>query len=99
MSAKELQRGERRSRVEAGELPRVEAAELLGLCYRQTQRRGGRYRPGGAPALPPGQAGRRGNRAKPRGRRAVGAPGKPELHRLSLRSHSAGWEHTPKGHF
>lgn len=66
MSQKELRRVEILSRVEAGGLKLVEAAELLGVCYRQAKRLWSRYRRGGAEALQHGNAGRASNRAKPR---------------------------------
>jgi transposase len=66
MSQKELRRVEILSRVEAGGLKLVDAAEMLRLCYRQTKRLWRRYREGGAAALRHGNAGRRSNRAKPR---------------------------------
>ena len=66
MSEKELGRVEILSRVAAGGLKLVEAAELLGLCYRQTKRLWRRYRRGGGQALQHGNAGRPSNRAKPR---------------------------------
>ena len=65
MSEKELRKAEALSRVKAGELKVVAAAELLGLSYRQTKRLWGRYRQGGAKRLQHGNAGRRSNRAKP----------------------------------
>jgi len=66
MSEKELGRVEILSRVAAGEWKVVDAAELMGLCYRQTKRLWGRYRQGGAQALQHGNTGRPSNRAKPR---------------------------------
>lgn len=66
MSQKELRRVEIFSRVKAGELRLGEAAELLGVSYRQGKRLWRRYREGGAGALQHGNAGRRSNRAKPR---------------------------------
>jgi len=66
MSQKELGRVAILSRVAAGELKLVEAAELLGVSYRQTKRLWRRYRRGGAQALQHGNAGRPSNRAKPR---------------------------------
>lgn len=66
MSEQELGRAEVLGRVKAGELGVEEAAELLGLSYRQGKRLWRRYREGGARALQHGNAGRRSNRAKPR---------------------------------
>ena len=66
MSQRELERVEILSRVRAGEWKLVDAAKLLGLCYRQTKRLWGRYGRGGAQALQHGNAGRPSNRAKPR---------------------------------
>jgi len=66
MSEQELRRVEVLSRVPAGEWKLVDAAKLLGLCYRQTKRLWGRYGRGGAQALQHGNAGRPSNRAKPR---------------------------------
>jgi len=66
MGRKELGRVEILSRVAAGGLKLVEAAELLGVSYRQTKRLWRRYRQGGARALQHGNAGRPSNRAKPR---------------------------------
>ena len=66
MSRKELARVEVLARVAAGEMQLVDAAELLGVCYRQAKRLWRRYRQGGAAALQHGNAGRPSNRAKPR---------------------------------
>ena len=77
MSEEELRRGEVLSRVKRGELSRVkrgelklvEAAERLGVSYRQAKRLSKRYREGGTAGLKHGNAGRRSNRAKPEGMR------------------------------
>src|SRR5207249_7096671 len=50
-------------RVKAGSLRLQEAAELLGLSYRQAKRIWARYRAGGAKALQHGNCGRVSNRA------------------------------------
>src|SRR5438067_2139183 len=52
-------------RVKAGSLRLQEAAELLGLSYRQARRVWARYRGGGAKALQHGNCGRISNRAHP----------------------------------
>src|SRR5438876_403753 len=52
-------------RVKAGSLRLQEAAELLGLSYRQAKRVWARYRGGGAKALQHGNCGRVSNRAHP----------------------------------
>src|SRR2546425_7494207 len=52
-------------RVKAGSLRVQEAAELLGLSYRQAKRVWARYRGGGAKALQHGNCGRVSNRAHP----------------------------------
>src|SRR5437879_1980787 len=52
-------------RVKAGSLRLKEAAELLGLSYRQAKRVWARYRGGGAKALQHGNCGRISNRAHP----------------------------------
>ena len=66
MSAKELRRVEVLSRAKAGELKVVDAAELMGVSYRQGKRLWRRYREEGAEGLQHRSAGRAGNRAKPR---------------------------------
>lgn len=63
LSTRELGRVEVMGRVKAGSLRLVEAAELLGLSYRQAKRVWARYRGGGAKALQHGNCGRRSNRA------------------------------------
>lgn len=65
LSGKELGRVEVMGRVKAHSLRLVEAAELLGLSYRQTKRIWARYRAGGAKALQHGNCGRVSNRAYP----------------------------------
>ena len=64
MSERELRRAEVLSRVKAGELKLWEAAELMGVGYRQGRRLWKRYRRRGAEGLQHGSAGRRSNRAK-----------------------------------
>ncbi|HEY6346013.1 MAG TPA: ISNCY family transposase, partial [Bryobacteraceae bacterium] len=51
--------------IEDGEITQQEAAEKLGISYRQTKRLVARYRERGAGGLAHGDAGRRSNRAKP----------------------------------
>jgi len=63
LSKKELSRVEVMGRVKAGSLRLVEAAELMGLSYRQSKRIWARYRAGGAKALQHGNCGRVSNRA------------------------------------
>ena len=63
LSRKELSRVEVMGRVKAGSLHLLEAAELLGLSYRQSKRIWARYRGGGAKALQHGNCGRVSNRA------------------------------------
>ena len=65
MSSPELRRVEVLARVKSKQLKLKDAAELLGVCYRQAKRLWKRYRSGGAKALKHGNAGRRSNRAKP----------------------------------
>ena len=62
LSVKELNRVEVLGRVKAGSLPVVEAAELMGLSYRQAKRVWVRYRGGGAKALRHRGCGRESNR-------------------------------------
>src|SRR5947208_15983547 len=50
-------------RVKARSLRLIEAAEMLGLSYRQSKRIWARYRAGGAKALQHGNCGRVSNRA------------------------------------
>jgi transposase len=63
LSKKELSRVEGMGRVKAGSLRWMEAAELMGLSYRQSQRIWARYGAGGAKALQHGNCGRVSNRA------------------------------------
>jgi transposase len=65
MSAKELSRVEVLSRVKEGDLKLVDAANLMGVSYRQGKRLWKRYREEGAAGLQHRSAGRRSNRAKP----------------------------------
>ena len=71
MSAKELRRGEVLSRVKRGELKLVEAAELLGVSYRQAKRLKKRYGEGGIKAMVHGNVGRASNRADDKRREQV----------------------------
>jgi transposase len=64
MSSPELRRVEVLARVKSKQLKLKEAAELMGVCYRQAKRLWKRYRRGGAKALKHGHAGRKSNRAK-----------------------------------
>ncbi len=64
MSRRELGRVEVLSRVKAGELKVVDAAELMAVSYRQGKRLWARYRQEGAAGLQHRSAGRRSNRAK-----------------------------------
>ena len=63
LSRKELGRVEVMGRVKAGSLRLIEAAELLGLSYRQSKRMWARYREVGAKGLQHGNCGRVSNRA------------------------------------
>ena len=63
LSRKELSRVEAMGRVQARSLRLGEAAELLGLSYRQAKRIWARYREGGAKALQHANCGRGSNRA------------------------------------
>jgi transposase len=63
LSKKELSRVEVMGRVKARSLRLIEAAEMLGLSYRQSKRIWARYRAGGAKALQHGNCGRVSNRA------------------------------------
>jgi transposase len=65
MSEEEVRRAGILERVKRGELSQVEAAEFLGLSYRQTKRLYGCYREGGAEGLVHGNAGKRSHHAKP----------------------------------
>ena len=66
MSVRELQRVEVMARVAEGDLALVDAATVLGLSYRQTERIWRQYQRKGAAALQHGNTGRRSNRAAPR---------------------------------
>ncbi len=65
MSRRELRRVEAMSRVQAGELKLVDAAEMMEVSYRQGKRWWRRYREQGPEGLKHGNAGRPSNRAKP----------------------------------
>ena len=66
MSCKELRRAGVLERVKSGELKLVNAAVMMGLSYRQTERLAKRYREEGAKGLKHASAGRKSNRRKPR---------------------------------
>lgn len=66
MSKRELRRVEVLARVKEGELKLVDAAELMGVGYRQAKRLWKRYRKEGAEGLQHRSAGRESNRAKPK---------------------------------
>lgn len=66
MSERELRRVEVLSRVKEGELKLVDAAELMGVGYRQTKRLWKRYRKEGSQGLQHRSAGRESNRAQPK---------------------------------
>lgn len=65
MSDREVRRAEVLSRVASGDLRLWQAAEVLGLGYRQGKRLWKRYRKKGAKGLVHGNADRRSNRSKP----------------------------------
>jgi len=65
MSSRELERVEVMGRVASGGLKLKQAAEMLGLSYRQTKRLWQRYRKQGPEGLQHGHAGRSSNRGKP----------------------------------
>jgi transposase len=65
MSEEEVRRAGVLKRVKAGELTQMNAAEMLGLSYRQEKRLYGRYVTGGAKGLVHRSAGRPSNRARP----------------------------------
>ncbi len=65
MSEEEVRRAGILGRIEQGEIKQTEAAELLGVSYRQEKRLYARYRKEGAAGLVHGNAGRASNRAKP----------------------------------
>jgi transposase len=66
MSNEERKRSEVMGRVKKGNLRLQNAAEILGISYRQTKRVWKRYRKQGAKGLVHGSVGRKSNRAKPR---------------------------------
>src|SRR5207249_2887369 len=95
LSSKELSRVEVMGRVKAGSLRLQEAAELLGLSYRQAKRVWARYRGGGAKALQHGNCGRVSNRAHPEEFRQavlvqIGAMWIEQQRAESCRGHGAG---------
>ena len=65
LSKRELGRGGAMARVKAGELRVKDAAELMGVSYRQAKRIWQRYGKGGTKALKHGNAGRASNRRPP----------------------------------
>jgi transposase len=65
MSEREVRRAGVLQRVKSKDLKLVEAAEILGLSYRQAKRQYRRYRQGGSKALVHGNAGKPSNQAKP----------------------------------
>lgn len=65
LSKRELQRGGVLARVRAGGLRLKDAAELMGVSYRQAKRMWKRYRSGGTASLKHGNAGRKSNRGVP----------------------------------
>jgi transposase len=65
MSEEEVRRAGVLKRVKGGELTQVEAAEMLGLSYRQLKRIYVRYRESGPKGLVHGNAGKPSNRARP----------------------------------
>jgi len=70
MTEEEVRRAGVLKRIKQGELTRREAAEILGLSYRQVKRMYRRFRRSGAKGLVHGNAGRPSNRAKPAKERA-----------------------------
>ncbi len=66
MSDEERKRCEVMARVKKGDLRLRDAAEMLGVSYRQTKRVWKRYRKQGAKGLVHGSVGRKSNRAKPK---------------------------------
>jgi transposase len=66
MSDEERKRVEVMARVKKGDLGLRDAAEILGISYRQTKRIRKRYRKQGAKGLVHGNVGRKSNRAKPK---------------------------------
>lgn len=69
MDEEEVRRAGVLARVGAGELKQTQAAEMLGISYRQLKRLYVRYREHGAGGLVHGNAGRRSNRARPQAER------------------------------
>jgi len=65
MSEEEVRRAGVLKRVKAGELTQIEAAEVLGVSYRQVKRIYRRYREEGAKGLVHRSAGKPSNRARP----------------------------------
>src|SRR5436189_4595230 len=65
MSEREVKRAGVMRRLESETLKLVEAAEVLGLSYRQTKRIYGRYCKNGSKGLVHGNTGKRSNQAKP----------------------------------
>jgi transposase len=65
LSKRELQRAGILARVKSGELRVKDAAELMGVSYRQAKRLWGRYRKHGAAGMQHGNAGRASNRRRP----------------------------------
>jgi len=65
MSDEERKRNEVMTRVKKGDLGLRNAAEILGISYRQVKRIRKRYRKQGAKGLVHGNVGRKSNRAKP----------------------------------
>jgi transposase len=65
MSEEEVRRSGVMSRIEKGALKQTQAAELLGISYRQLKRLYRRYRERGPAGLVHGNAGRPSNRGKP----------------------------------
>lgn len=66
MSSPELRRVEVLARVKSEDLKLVDAAELMGVSYRQARRLWQRYRKQGAAGLKHGNAGRASHRARPK---------------------------------
>lgn len=66
MSRRELERVEVMGRVASGDLGLQDAAQMLGLSYRQSKRIWRRYRERGGEGLKHGNAGRESNRGKPK---------------------------------
>jgi len=70
MSRKELERAGVMSRVESGDLKLGDAAQLMGVSYRQAKRIRGKYREHGAAGLRHGNAGKQSHRARPEAERS-----------------------------